>query len=102
MREPTSNRIVDWKDYLDQLMQEAAAAAGSGDAEAMRAVQDKLLRFEKKSPPAADMLDEIALVLVIKLHITNAEQRIEELEKVQERFRRIRKLIDGVAADNAS
>jgi len=100
MTEPTTNRLMDWKAYLDNLMQEASAASGSGDTTAVCTVQNKLLRFEKKSPAVADELDEMALETVIKLDIANADHRIQELVEVQERYRRIRKLIDAVAADS--
>lgn len=100
MTEPTTNRLIDWKEYLDELMKEASSASGSGDTTAMRTVQDKLLRFEGKSPMVADLLDEIALETVMKLHITNAEHRIKELVEVQEKYRRIRKLIDADATNS--
>jgi hypothetical protein len=97
MPEPNNGTLKEWSDYLDELLLEASAASGSGDSGQMSTVQEKLRRFERRSPLVADVLDEIALATVIALHVTNAEQRTESLQAQTEIYRRIRRTIDGAA-----
>jgi hypothetical protein len=96
MPEPNNGTLREWSDYLHDLLIEASAASGSGDSAQMRTCQDKLNRFEQRSPLAADELDKIALSTVVTLHVANAERRTKELQDRIEEFRRIRKLIDRV------
>jgi hypothetical protein len=100
MPEPNNGTLKEWSDYLHDLLIEASAASGSGDSAQMRTCQDKLSRFERRSPQTADSLDQIALSTVIALHVTNAEHRTKALQDRIEEYRRIRKLIDSVAEDN--
>ena len=100
MPEPNNGTLREWSDYLHELLMESSAASGSGDSAQMRTCQDKLNPFERRSPPTADLLDQIALSTVIALHVTNAEERTKVLQDRIEDYRRIRKLIDSVAEGN--
>lgn len=89
---------AEWTNYLDELLEEAEAAAGSDEPPRIADAREALRRFERLSPTFANALDRIALEASVDLAIADTRFRLKQLTRRRLEYTDIRQLLEGVTS----